>query len=218
MTDIQLRNDVLEELEFEPSLDAANIGVAVDDGVVTLTGHVASYAQKIAAEAAARRVRGVRAIAQEIEVRYPSDVKTSDDEIAQRALSALRWDVTVPEEKISVTVNKGLVTLTGEVPWHFQRGAVENAIRRLMGVTGVVNNIVVRPRVQASDVKTKIENALRRRAEIEARDIRVSVTNDKVTLDGKVDNWDERQAVERAAWSAPGVRIVEDHLTVGRGQ
>jgi len=216
MSDIQLRKDVLEELEFEPSIDATNIGVAVDDGVVTLTGHVSSYAQKIAAEAAVRRVRGVRAIAHEIEVRYPGDIKTTDDEIAQRVLSALRWDVTVPAEKINVTVHKGLVTLAGEVPWHFQRSAVENAIRRLIGVTGVVNNIVVKPRAQASDVKAKIEHALRRRAEIEARDIRVSVTDDKVTLNGKVDNWDEREAVERAAWSAPGVRVVEDHLTVGR--
>jgi len=216
MSDIQLRQDILEELEFEPSLDAANIGVAVDDGVVTLTGHVSSYAQKVAAEAAVRRVRGVRAIAEEIEVRYPSDPKTSDDEIAKRVLNALRWDATVPDEKINLTVNKGLVTLTGEVQAFYQRRAAENAIRNLAGVTGIINNITIKPRVQALDVRQKIEAALKRHAEVEAQAIRVSVSNDKVTLDGKVDNWDERQAVENAAWSAPGVRLVEDRLTIGR--
>ncbi len=216
MTDIQLRQNILDELDFEPSIDAAGIGVAVDDGVVTLTGHVPSYAQKLAAEAAVRRVRGVRAIAQEIEVRYPSDPKTSDDEIAKRALNALRWDTTVPGEKIKLTVNKGLAILTGEVPWHYQRNAAESAVRRLFGVTGVLNNITIKPRAEASDVKRKIEDALKRHAEVEAQAIRVSVLNDKVTLDGKVDNWDERDAVENAAWSAPGVRFVEDHLTIGR--
>jgi osmotically-inducible protein OsmY len=216
MTDIQLRQDVLDELEFEPSIDAANIGVAVDDGVVTLTGHVHSYAQKLAAEAAVRRVRGVRAIAEEIEVRYPRDPKTSDDEIAKRALDALRWDVTVPDDKITLMVHKGLVTLAGEVPWRYQRSAAETAVRRLLGVTGVVNNIGVKPSVQASDVKRKIEDALKRHAEVEAQAIRVSVSNDTVTLDGKVDNWDELEAVENAAWSAPGVRFVEDRLTIGR--
>jgi osmotically-inducible protein OsmY len=216
MTDTQLRQDIVDELEFEPSIDAANIGVAVDDGVVTLTGHVGSYAQKMAAEAAVRRVRGVRAIAQEIEVRYPSDPKTSDDEIAKRALDALRWDVTVPDEKIKLTVHKGLVTLTGEVSWQYERSAAERAVLRLFGVTGVANSITIKPRVQAADVKRKIEEALKRYAEVEAQAIRVSVLNDKVTLDGKVDNWDERQAVENAAWSAPGVRFVEDHLAIGR--
>lgn len=216
MTDIQLRQNILDELDFEPSIDAAGIGVAVDDGVVTLTGHVPSYAQKLAAEAAVRRVRGVRAIAQEIEVRYPSDPKTSDDDIAKRALNALRWDTTVPGEKIKLTVNKGLAILTGEVPWHYQRNAAESAVRRLFGVTGVLNNITIKPRAEASDVKRKIEDALKRHAEVEAQAIRVSVLNDKVTLDGKVDNWDERDAVENAAWSAPGVRFVEDHLTIGR--
>ena len=216
MTNTQLRQNIVDELEFEPSIDAANIGVAVDDGVVTLTGHVGSYAQKMAAEAAVRRVRGVRAIAEEIEVRYPSDPKTSDDEIAKRALDALRWDATVPDEKIKLTVNKGVVTLTGEVPWQYQRSAAESALRRLFGVTSVVNHITIKPKVQTSDVKRKIEDALKRYAEVEARAIRVSVLNDTVTLDDKVDNWDERKAVENAAWSAPGVRFVEDHLTIGR--
>jgi len=149
-------------------------------------------------------------------VRYPTDRKTSDDEIAKRALNALRWDATVPDENIKLTVNKGLVTLAGEVPWYYQKSAAEQAVRGLAGVTGVLNNITIRPRVEASDVKRKIEDALKRHAEVEAQAIRVSVLNDKVTLAGKVDNWDERQAVENAAWSAPGVRYVEDHLTIGR--
>ena len=218
MIDTQLRQDILDELEFEPSIDAAHIGVAVDDGVVILTGHVSNYAQKLAAEAAVHRVRGVRAIAQEIDVRYPGDAKTSDDEIAKQALNALRWDVTVPDEIIKLTVNKGLVSLTGEVAWQYQKSAAESAVRKLTGVTGVVNNITIKPMVQASDVKRKIEDALKRHAEVEAQAIRITVVNDRVTLNGKVDNWDEREAVRNAVWSAPGVRFVEDHLTIGIGR
>lgn len=215
MSDIQLRQKVLEELEFDPIIDAAHIGVTVDGGVVTLTGHVSSYAEKLAAEAAVRRVRGVRAIAEEIEVRYPGHKQTSDDEIAQRALSILRWDVFVPEEAIKLTVQKGLVTLAGEVQWYFQKRAAESAIRKLGGVTGVVNDITIKPTVNVANIKSKIEDALKRHAEVEARVIRVTVRNDEVTLDGKVDSWYERQAVISAAWSAPGVRSVEDNLTVG---
>jgi osmotically-inducible protein OsmY len=215
MKDTELRQDVIDELEFEPSIDAANIGVAVDGGVVTLTGHVSNYAEKLAAEAAARRVKGVRAIAQEIEVRYPGTARTSDDELAKRALNALRWDVTVPDETIKLTVSKGLVTLTGEVSWYYQKSAAESAVRKLAGVIGVLNDITIKPRAQASDVKRKIEDALKRHAEVEAKAIRVNVLGDKVMLEGKVDNWDERAAVENAAWSAPGVRLVEDHLRVG---
>ncbi len=216
MTDIQLRQDILDELEFEPSIDAANIGVAFDDGVVTLTGHVSSYAQKLTAEAAVRRVRGVRAIAEEIEVRHAGERQTSDDEIAKRAIDSFRWNTSVPDEKVKITVDDGWIKLTGEVDWQFQRVAAENALRNLWGVVGVSNLIAVKPRVQATDIKGKIEAALKRRAEVEANAIRVSVLNDKVTLDGKVDNWDERRAIENAAWSAPGVRLVEDHLTIGR--
>ena len=215
MRDIQLRQEVLDELEFDPVIDAAHIGVTVDGGVVTLTGHVSSYAEKLAAEAAARRVRGVRAIAEEIEVRYPGHKQTSDDEIARRALSILRWDVFVPHEAIKLTVHKGLVTLAGEVQWYFQKHAAETAIRKLSGVTGVVNDITIKPTANVANIKGKIEDALKRHAEVEAKGIRVTVLNDEVTLDGKVDSWDERQAVISAAWSAPGVRSVEDNLTVG---
>ena len=187
-----------------------------DDGVVTLTGHVSSYAQKLAAEEAARRVRDVRAIVQNIEVRYPSSLKIPDEEIAKRALNSIQWDVTLPEAKINLTVQSGFITLSGEVPWYYQRNAAETAVRRIAGVTGVANKISIEPKVQLGDVKTKIENALKRHAEVEAKAIQVSVRNDTVTLDGKVDNWEERQAVENAAWSAPGVRSVEDHLTITR--
>ena len=216
MSDIQLRQNVLDELEFEPSIDAAHIGVTVDDGVVTLTGHLSSYAEKIAAEEAVRRVKGVRAIAEEIEVRYPGQKQTSDDEIAKRALNILQWDTFLPHENIRLTVHKGLVTLTGEVQWYFQKSGAEKAIRKLSGVTGVVNDITVKPAAKVADIKSKIEDALKRHAEVEAEGIQITVLNDEVTLNGKVESWDERQAVISAAWSAPGVRLVEDNLTIGK--
>ena len=190
--------------------------MTVDDGVVTLTGHLSSYAEKIAAEEAVRRVKGVRAIAEEIEVRYPGQKQTSDDEIAKRALNILQWDTFLPHENFRLTVHKGLVTLTGEVQWYFQKSGAEKAIRKLSGVTGVVNDITVKPAVRVADIKSKIENALKRHAEVEAEGIQITVLNDEVTLNGKVESWDERQAVISAAWSAPGVRLVEDHLTIGK--
>jgi osmotically-inducible protein OsmY len=213
MSELQLRQDVVDELEFEPSVDAAHIGVAVDKGVVTLTGHVASYAEKQAAIAAVRRVKGVRAIAEEIEVRYPLGKETSDDEIAQRAIDILGWDTMVPTESIQVMVHNGWVTLTGSVDWHYQKKHAEEDVRKLAGVRGVTNTIEIKPSVQAEDVKRKIEEALKRHAEIEASAIRVTVRErDKVLLEGKVGSWDERHAVENAAWSAPGVKSVEDRM------
>ena len=201
MTDLKLRQDVLDELEFEPSLDAAAIGVAVNDGVVTLTGHVSTYAEKLAADRAAKRVSGVRAVAQEITVRYLGEKKLSDDEIAKRALNILRWDVLVPDN-VKVTVENGLVTVAGEVDWYFQKAAAESALQKLSGVTGVLNKIKLKlPVAKVSDIKSKIENALKRHAEVEAEAISVTVSNGKVTLTGKVDSWDEKHAVETAAWS-----------------
>jgi osmotically-inducible protein OsmY len=215
MSDISLRQDIIDELEFEPSLNAAQIGVAVNKGVVTLTGSVGSYAEKIAAEQAVRRVKGVQAIAQEIEVRYPSDKKTADDEIAGRVVSILRWSAVVPPNSVQVKVQDGWVTLSGEVDWQFQRAAAEAEIRRLSGVAGVINAITIKPRVQAADVKRKIEEALKRYAEVEAGGIRISVLEGgKVTLDGNVHDWRERDAIKRAAWSAPGVTTVEDRLMI----
>lgn len=215
MSDLTLRSDVLDELEYEPSIDAADIGVAAENGVITLSGHVGSYAEKQSALTAVRRVVGVRAIADEIEVRYPSDKKTSDDQIAKRALDILGWDTLVPQDAVQLLVRDGLVTLTGRVNWYYQKKSAEDDVRKLSGVRGVINNIEIKPTVQAQNVKAKIEDALKRHAEVEAKAIRVTVRDgNKVVLEGKVDNWDERYAVETAAWSAPGVKSVEDHLTI----
>jgi osmotically-inducible protein OsmY len=215
MDNIQLRQDTLDELDFEPSIDATKIGVAVSEGVVTLTGHVSSYAEKIAAEEAVRRVKGVRALANEIEVRYPGEKKTSDDEIAKRALNILTWNEVIPEEAIQVIVEKGWVTLRGQVPWQYQKKAAEDAVRKLTGVSGISNNVVIKPSVLAADVEQKIESALTRHAEVEAAAIQVTVLEkNRVLLEGKVDNWDERQAVENAAWSVGGVESVDDRLII----
>ena len=215
MTDKYLRQIIVDELEFEPSFDAANIGVAVDNGVVTLTGHVASYAAKIAAERAVERVKGVRAIAGNIQVRYPGHKQTADDEIAARAVAILGWNVQVPEDSVKVKVEKGWIELTGEVDWQFQRVAAESAVLELSGVVGVTNFIEVRPKVAPGDVKQKILDALKRQAELEADAIRVDVTDGKVVLEGNVKGWYERGVAERAAWSAPGVKAVQDHLAIG---
>jgi osmotically-inducible protein OsmY len=214
MNDISLRQNVLDELEFDPMVDATKIGVAIENGVVTLSGHVSSYAEKIAAERVVQRVRGVRGVAQEIEVRYPSDKKDADDEIAQRAAKILEWDSSVPLGKIKVKVERGWITLSGDVEWQFQRQAAEDAVRKLSGVSGVTNTILVRPRVDAINVKHRIEDALKRNAELEADAIRVTVSGGKVTLEGKVRAWRERNVAEQAAWAAPGVAVVEDRLTV----
>lgn len=215
MDDKQLQQRVIDELDFEPSVDAAHIGVTASDGIITLTGHVPSYAEKISADYATRRVKGVRALVSEIEVRYPGEAKTADDEIAKRALNVLKWNVMIPDEAVKVTVHKGLVTLTGEVKWHYQRKAVEEAVRKLAGVTGVSDNIRIKAAVYPSDVKTKIEQALKRHAELEAQAIRVTVADGKVSLHGTVDSWDEREAAEDAAWSVPGVDSVDDRLVIG---
>ena len=215
MNDKLLRQDVIDELNFIPDVDAANIGVAASEGVVTLSGHVASYAQKLAAERAARRVKGVRAIAEEIEVRYPNEKKKADDQIAERALAILDWDAQVPADSVIVRVERGWVTLTGEASWQYQRMAAETAIRKLSGVVGLTNEIRVKPKVASRDVRSEILEALKRNAELDANSIMVAVHDDKVTLMGKVRTWRERDVAERAAWSAPGVTAVEDRLFIG---
>jgi osmotically-inducible protein OsmY len=215
MSDIEIRQDVLDELEFEPSVNAANIGVTVERGVATLSGHVGSYAEKLAAEKAVRRVKGVQAIAEEIEVRYPGDKQTADDEIARRALSILRWSIGIPADSVMVKVQGGWITLSGEVEWDYQRHSAETSVRRLSGVVGVVNSITIKPKLQTVDVKRKIEDALKRSAEVQAQKISVLVQDGgKITLEGRVHDWQERTAVERAAWSVPGVVKVEDHLRI----
>lgn len=215
MTDSSLQQAVLDELNWQPSVNAANIGVAAKDGVVTLTGHVGSYAEKWTAERAAGRVFGVKAVAEELEVRYPFEKKEDDADIAQRALQVLSWDTEVPKDKVKVKVEKGVVTLSGDLDWHYQRSAAETDVRKLHGVTGLTNDIVIKPRVQASNVRDKIMAALKRRAQIEADNITVTTDGSKVTLSGKVDTWNERRLAETTAWSAPGVTRVENRLTVG---
>jgi osmotically-inducible protein OsmY len=215
MNDHQLRQEVLDELDFEPSVNAANIGVGVHAGVVTLSGFVSSYGEKLAAERATRRVKGVKAIAEEIEVRLPSDKKVADHEIAERAIAILKWRVGVPSERIAVKVEKGLVTLSGEVDWRFEKREAEAAIHALSGVAGVLNRIVVTSAALVPEVKEKIEKALRRSAELDASRITVQTDGGKVVLSGMVHAWYERGIAERAAWSAPGVTDVQDQIRVG---
>ncbi|HEX6434980.1 MAG TPA: BON domain-containing protein [Gemmatimonadales bacterium] len=213
-----LQHRVQEELEWDPTLDAAHIGVAVaQPGVVTLTGTVATYAEKLSAERAAKRVTGVRAVANDIEVELIGSMRRTDTDIAQAVLRALEWDIAVPHEKIQVRVERAWVTLEGEVALQFQRAAAENAVRRLSGVRGVTNQIrlQVRPSVEPAEVKSRIEAALRRSAEIDARGIQVDANNSTITLRGRVRTWAEREEAERAAWGAPGVLAIKDELIVG---
>jgi len=216
MQESQLRQNIIDEFEFDPSFNGEHVGVVVDKSVVTLSGHVESYAQKLAVIAAARRVKGVHTIAENIEVRYPYQGKTADDQIAQRASDILNWDVLVPKDSVDVLVHDGFVTLSGTVDWQYQRVAAEDDMRKLSGIVCVTNMIKIKPHIDASDIKTRIESALKRHAEIEADAIRISIQNgDKVVLEGRVDNWDERHKVENAAWSTPGVASVDDRLTIG---
>jgi osmotically-inducible protein OsmY len=212
--DLEPRQDVLDELDFEPSVNAAHIGVTANKGVVTLTGFVSSFAEKAAAERAARRVKGVRAIAQEIEVRLASDTKHADDEVAARAIEILKWQVGFPADRIKVKVEKGIVTLTGEVDWQFQKADAEYAVHKLTGVIHVANQIRVSSPVHASEIKEKIQKALQRSADLEASRITVQTEGGRVVLSGKVRAWYERDLAERAAWSAPGVTEVQDRLTI----
>ena len=218
MTDSQLRQDVIDELEFDPSFSGEHIGVAVDQGVVTLGGHVNSYAEKLAAIAATRRVKGVHAIAENIEVHRTYQKKTTDDQIAKRAYDILKWDVVVPPNAVDVLVHEGWLTLSGNVSWYFEKRSAEDDVRKLSGVRGVTNMIAIKPHIDSANVKSRIDAALKRHAEIDASAINVSVQNgNKVVLEGAVDSWGRRRAVEDAAWSAPGVTSVEDRLTMTGG-
>jgi osmotically-inducible protein OsmY len=215
VNDKQLRQHVIDELDFEPSIDSADIGVVAEDSVVTLSGHVPTYAQKLTAERAAWRVKGVRAVAQNIKVQRSGDPE-SDEEIAKRALGLLRWDSTVPKDALRVTVSNGWLTLHGEVHWQFQRINAEKDLRNLHGLTGITNNLTLKPVARLSEVQRHIEDALKRNAEVEARKITVQVEPDgEVRLEGTVDTWRERHSIERAAWSVPGVRAVDDRITIG---
>ena len=213
MTDGSLRQAVIDELEWEPRVDAAGIRVAVENDVVTLTGRVGTYAEKSAAEKAAGRVIGAKAVVEELDVHYPFE-PPSDTDIAHYARQALAWDVEVPKESVEVKVGRGWVTLLGIVDWYFQRDAAEKDIRRLRGVRGVSNDIEIRPQVRASEVTTEIKAALSRNAQIDAEKINVTADGGKVILTGKVNSLQERRLAQHTAWSAPGVEWVDDELTV----
>jgi osmotically-inducible protein OsmY len=214
MTDQTMKQNVLDELSWEPSINAAHIGVTARNGVVTMTGHVASYAEKCAAERAVERVSGIKAVAQDLEVHYPFSDQNGDDDIAKRALQAIAWDVFIPKDKVKLKVSKGFVTLTGELDWQYQKESVESVIRRLSGVTGVFNEIKIKPSVKAGDVRDRIKAALVRNAQIDADEIAIATDGGKVTITGQVDSYYERSVAERTAWSAPGVTQVEDLLTI----
>jgi osmotically-inducible protein OsmY len=213
-TDYGIQQAVIDELQYEPSIDAAGIGVTSKNGIVTLSGTVKSYTEKQSAAWAAERVSGVKAVVEEMRVELPQTHERGDQDIAQAALQALAWHVQVPHARVRVKVEKGIIFLEGEVEYRYQQTAAENAVRNLMGVKAVINLINVKPVASPREVKTKIENALRRAAEIDAQRIKVDVRNDKVILRGTVRSWAERSEAERAAWGAPGVRQVEDDLTV----
>jgi osmotically-inducible protein OsmY len=214
--DEQIQREVLAELDWDARVRSNEIGVAVKDGVVTLTGSVDSYAKKTAAERAAHRVRGVKAVANDIAVRLPSSAERTDADIAAEASRALAWQSLVPADRIEVSVSRGYVTLRGEVPWQYQRRAAERAVRRLAGVRGVINSIRVRPPVSPSPdrLSRQIEDALVRNAETDAERISVEVRGDKAILRGTVRSWAEKDEAERVAWSAPGVADVENQIVV----
>ena len=213
-TDEEIQRDILEELKWDTRVRPNEVGVAVKDGVVTLTGWVDSYLKKMAAEEAAHRVRGVKAVVNDIEVRLPSSAERTDEDLAKAALNALQWQAGVPADKIDVTVSHGWVTLKGEVEYGYQKREAERAVERLSGVRGVINLIQVKPRLSPTDLKQKIEQALIRNAEMDASRITVEVQGSKVILHGTVRSYAEKKAAEEAAWAAPGVSEVENHITI----
>lgn len=211
--DRQLQKDVIAALEYSPVISTEHIGVAASDGVVTLTGTVASYAEKYAAEKACFRVHGVKAVADGIEVKLPGSHVRSDTDVARAAADTLAWNVLVPAT-VQVSVEKGRVILRGHVDWDFQRHAAEKALRNLTGITGIVNHISIEKRVQPEDVKAKIEHALQRMAADDARNIDIEVSGSKVILSGTVHSLAEYDDVKWAAWAVPGVSEVESRLQI----
>lgn len=214
MTDKDLKQHVQNALDWEPSVDTKDIGVSVDEGVVTLRGNIASYTEKIAAERVALRVYGVKAVANDLAVHVASAYQRTDTEIAQAAVSALKWHTVVPDDRVTVTVKDGQIALAGTLDWQYQKDAAGRAVRDLTGVKAVTNDIRVQPPVKTADVRDKIEAAFKRSAEIDARRVNVTAHDGTVILSGNVHSWAERQEAERAAWAAPGVSQVDDRLTI----
>ena len=212
-TDSQIQQDVMAELSWEPSVGAAHIGVEVSEGIVTLAGHVSNYTEKLNAERAAQRVHGVKALVVEMDVTLSGTGKRNDSDIAQSANNVLRWSY-LPTDRVKVKVEHGRIDLSGEVEWDYQRNEAAEAVRHLQGVTGVNNQITLKPAASASVVKADIEAALKRRAQRHSEAIRVEVEGSDVTLTGIVNSWAERKLARNSAWSAPGVRKVNDNMTV----
>lgn len=213
-TDQELKQDVTNELRWEPAVNEAHIGVSVKNGIVTLTGHVPTYGESYGAEKAAKRVFGVNAVANELDVKLASDTRITDEDIAKNCVSALRAHSSVPDNKLKLVVNNGWVTIEGTVDWQYQKTAAENAMRYLIGVCGITNNVMLTPRASAADVKQKIEAAFKRSAEIDSKRINVETLNGKVKLRGQVRSWAEKNEAQQAAWAAPGVMSVENDLVV----
>jgi|SRR5680860_450653 len=213
-TDTQLQQDVIAELKWEPSVNAAQIGVEVKDGIVTLAGHVSSYAEKWDAERAAQRVSGVKALAIEMDVQLPGSSKRNDADIARAAENVLHWMTSLPKDGVKVMVESGWTTLSGEVDLEYQKRAAAKGVRYLTGVTGVSNNIVIKPTVSLSAVKSDIEAAMQRRAHADAKKISVEIRGTEVTLTGAVHSWAERDLARYSAWGTPGVRNVVDNMSI----
>lgn len=212
--DTELKHDVETELQWEPSVNEAHIGVIAKDGIVTLTGHVPSFMEKYRAEKTTKRVYGVKAVVNEMEVKLRGDQSRTEEVIAQDCLNSLKSNYSVPEDKIKIVVANGWVTLEGEVEWQYQRAAAMNSVRDLRGVKGVTNGIKIKARISPVDVKKKIEAAFLRSAEIDASRVRVESQDGKAVLSGTVRSWAEREEAQHAAWAAPGVTAVENNITV----